>query len=127
MELRPGHRPLPGGLAVQSKHLPQLVLPGGSGPVDLVAEDEDGAVAQLLVSQQRLQLNFTLSEPGPVAAVHQEDDGIHCGEVIFPHPPSLVMATKIESGESEAEYRVPALAVSCSFTHSPNPVDGELL
>ena len=127
MELCPGHIALPSGLPVQSEHLSQLVLPGGSRAVDLVAEDEDGTVAQLLVSQQRLQLHFALPEPGPVAAVHQEHDGIHCGEIVFPDSPCLVMATKIESGESEAEYRVPALAVSCSFTHSPNPVDGELL
>ena len=127
MELRPGHRPLPGGLAVQSKHLPQLVLPSGSGPVNLVAEDEDGTVAQLLVSQQRLQLHFALAEPGPVAAVHQEDDGVHSWEIIFPHSSRLVVAAKIKGGESR-ETNFCSCSNCCPVVfHSPNPVDGELL
>ena len=126
MELRPGHGALPSGLAVQSKHLSQLVLPGSSWSVNLVAEDEDGTVAQLFVSQQRLQLNFALAEPGSVAAVHQEHDGIHCGEIVFPDSPCLVMATKIKSGESKVKYRVPAPDCLLGL-HSPNPVDGELL
>ena len=56
MQLGPGDGALAGGLPVQPEQLPELVLPGGARPVDLVAEDEDGAVGQLLVSQQRLQL-----------------------------------------------------------------------
>ena len=103
VELCPGHCALPSSLPVQSEHLSQFVLSGGSRAVDLVAEDEDGTVAQLLVSQQRLQLHFALPEPGPVAAVHQEDDGVHSWEIILPHPPGLVMATKIKSGESEVK------------------------
>ena len=99
MQLRPGHGALPSGLSVQAKHLSQLVLAGGSRPVNLVAEDEDGTVAQLLVSQQRLQLHFALAEPGPVAAVHQEHDGVHSGEVILPNPPGLVMTPQVECGE----------------------------
>ena len=80
---------------------PELVLAGGPGPVDLVAEDEDGAVAELLVCQQGLKLDLALTKPGPVAAVHQEHDGVHRGEVILPHPPGLVMAPEVECGEPE--------------------------
>ena len=127
MELRPGHCALASGLPVQSEHLSQLVLPGGSRSVNLVAEDEDGTVAQLLVSQQRLQLHFALAEPGPVAAVHQEHDGVHSWEIIFPHPPGLVMATKIKGGESR-ETNLCSCSNCCpDLFHSPNPVDGELL
>ena len=128
MELCPGHCALPSGLAVQTEHLSQLVLPCCSRPVNLVAEDEDGTVAQLLVSQQRLQLHFALPEPGPVAAVHQEDDGVHSWEIILPHPPGLVMATKIKSGESKERKICPCLpGAKWCLLHSPNPVDGELL
>jgi hypothetical protein len=35
-----------------------------TGSVDLVAEDEDRAVGQLLVRQQRVQLRLRLDEPG---------------------------------------------------------------
>ena len=127
MQLRPGHGALASGLSVQSKHLSQLVLAGGSRPVNLVAEDEDGTVAQLLVSQQRLQLHFALAEPGPVAAVHQEHDGVHSWEIIFPHPPGLVMATKIKGGESRETNLCSCSNYCPGVFHSPNPVDGELL
>ena len=62
MQLIPGHSTLPCGLPVQTKHLPQLVLPGRPWPIDLVPKDQDGAVAQLLVGQQGLQLYFALPE-----------------------------------------------------------------
>ena len=101
MELRPGHCSLPSGLTVQSEHLSQLVLPGGPGPVDLVAEDEDGTVAELLVSQERLQLDLALSEPGPVAAVDQEHDGVHRREVVLPDSPGLMMTSQVKCGGSE--------------------------
>ena len=116
VKLCSGHIPLASRLAVQSEHLPQLVLSRGPGPIDLVAEDEDGTVAELLVSQQRLQLYFALAEPellvinllhsagedspGSVAAVDQEHDGVHRGEIVLPDPPRLVMTSQIESGES---------------------------
>ena len=45
---------------------PELVLARRPRPVDLVAEDEDGAVAQLLVCQQGLQLDLALTESGKV-------------------------------------------------------------
>ena len=36
----------------------------------------------------------------PVAGIDEEDDGIDCREVILPHSTRLVMAAKIECGES---------------------------
>ena len=63
VELCPGHCALPSSLPVQSEHLSQFVLSGGSRAVDLVAEDEDGAGAELLVCQQRVQLHLALAKP----------------------------------------------------------------
>ena len=49
---------LAGGLSVESQHVPELVLGGGGGFVDLVTEDQHWAVAELLVRQQRVQLRL---------------------------------------------------------------------
>ncbi len=62
-----------------------LVLRSRSGPVDLVAQDEDGAVGQLLVRQQGVQLHLGLAKALAVASVDQKHDGVHRGEVVFPH------------------------------------------
>ena len=37
----------------------------------------------------------------PITRVDKEDDGVDCWEIIFPHSSRLVVATKIEGGESE--------------------------
>jgi len=96
MQLSPADVALARGLAVQAEQLPQLLLASSTWSINLVAEDQDRAVSQLLVSQERLQLYFALVEPGSVAAVHQEHDGVHSWEVILPDTPGLVMATKIK-------------------------------
>ena len=44
---------------------------------------------------------MNLLSPGSVAAVYQEHDGVHGGEIVLPHPPGLVMAAQIECGEPE--------------------------
>jgi len=99
VQLAPRHLPLAGGLPVQPEHLSELVLSGSAGSVNLVSKDENGTIAQLLVSQQRLQLNLALAEPCPITTVHQEHDGVHRGEVILPDSPGLVMAAQVECGE----------------------------
>jgi hypothetical protein len=38
--------------------LPEFVLPSCARPVNLVAEDENRAVGQLLIRQQRVQFNL---------------------------------------------------------------------
>jgi len=108
MQLSLRHLALPCCLPVQTENLPEFVLAGCARPVNLVAEDEDGTAGQLLIRQQGVQLNLALSEPCPVAAVHQEDNSVHCGKVVLPHPSGLVMATQVKSGE-------------------PDPIDGQLL
>jgi len=96
MQLSPADVALTRGLAVQAEQLPQLLFASSTWSINLVTEDQDRAVSQLLVSQERLQLYFALVEPGSVAAVHQEHDGVHSWEVILPDTPGLVMATKIK-------------------------------
>jgi len=105
MQLGPADLALSGGLAVQPEQLPQLLLSSGTGSVDLVAKDQDGAVSQLFVSQQGLQLDLALVEPCPVAAVNQEHDGVHSWEVILPHTPGLVMASKVKGCEPDSVNR----------------------
>lgn len=85
MELRPRDLALAGCLAVESEDLPKVLFGGRPGPVNLVAQDEDGAVGQLLVCKEGVQLNLGLIETGAVAGVDQEHDRVHGGEVIFPH------------------------------------------
>jgi hypothetical protein len=41
--------------------LPKFILSSSAGPVNLVAEDENRTVGQLLISQQRVQLNLYTS------------------------------------------------------------------
>ena len=48
---------------------------------------------------------MNLLSPGSVAAVYQEHDGVHSGEIVLPHPPGLVMAAQIESGKPGAKSR----------------------
>ena len=82
-------------------YLPQFRFADGSRSVNLVGEDEDGAVLEILVAQEAVQLGPGLREPGLVPGVHQEHDGVHRGEVILPHSPGLVMAPEVECGEPE--------------------------
>lgn len=75
---------LPGRLSVEAESLTKLLFGASSGPVDLVAQDEDGAVGQLLVGQEGVELGLGLDEPGSVADVDQEDDGVDGREVVTP-------------------------------------------
>ena len=51
VQLSPADLTLARGLPVQAEHLPQLLLPGSTRPINFVAEDQDRAGSQLLVSQ----------------------------------------------------------------------------
>ena len=82
-------------------YLPQFRFADGSRSVDLVCEDEDGAVPEVLVAQEAVQLGPGLWEPGLVPGVHQEHDGVHRWEVIPPNPPGLEVASEIKSGEPD--------------------------
>jgi len=104
VQLSPADLALARGLSVQAEQLPQLLLARCTWPINLVAEDQDRAISQLLVSQQGLQLYFALVEPGSVTAVNQEHDGVHSWEVIFPDTPCLVMATKIKGCKPYSIY-----------------------
>ena len=85
MQLRPGNFSLARGLSVETEQLAKFVLGGGPRTVDFVAQDEDGAVGELFVRQERVQLDFGLAEAAAVARVDQEYDGVHGGEIIFPN------------------------------------------
>ena len=76
---------LAGGLAIEPERRPQLVLGGSARDVDFVSQDEDGAVGQLLVCQERVQLRLGLDEARLVHAVDQEHDGVHSREVVLPN------------------------------------------
>lgn len=96
---------LAGSLLVEVEELAQLVLAGGAGLVDLVAEDEHGAVAERLVRQQRVQLGLGLVQALVVARVHEEHDGVDGGEVVAPHAPRLLVSAQVERREAHAAYR----------------------
>lgn len=104
-QLRARHLALASGLLVEVEELAQLVLAGGAGLVDLVPEDEHGAVAERLVREQRVQLLLGLRQARVVARVHQEHDGVHGGEVVPPHAPRLLVPAQVERREAHAAYR----------------------
>lgn len=95
---------LSSGLLVQVEELTELVLTSCAGLVDLVAEDEHGAVAECLVSEQRVQLGLGLGQARAVAGVHQEHDGVHRREVVAPHAPRLLMPAQVERRETHTAY-----------------------
>ena len=82
--------------------LPQFRFTDCSRSIDLVGEDEDGAVPEVLVAQEAVQLSPGLREPRLVPGVHQEHDGVHGGEIVPPHSPGLGVAPEIKSCEAEA-------------------------
>jgi hypothetical protein len=84
VQLRSWDLALAGRLTVKAEGLTELLFRASSRSVDLVSEDEDRTVGQLLVGQQRVQLGLGLGESVTIAAVHQEDDGVHRGKVVAP-------------------------------------------
>lgn len=95
---------LSSGLLVQVEELTEFIFTGGAGLVDLVAEDEYGAVAERLVGEQRVQLGLGLGQARAVARVHQEHDRVHRGEVVAPHAPRLLMPAQVERRETHTAY-----------------------
>jgi len=96
---------LSSGASVQPEDGPDLVLAARAMLVDLVAEDENGAVDELLVGQDRLELVGRLVQPLPVPHVHEEDDGVDRREVVFPHAAHLRVSTQVERGEVDVAER----------------------
>ena len=62
----------------------ELVLGDGVGVVDLVAQDDEGHLAQLLHGQEGVELGLGLGEALVVLGVDEEDDAVDLGEIILP-------------------------------------------
>jgi hypothetical protein len=82
--------------------MPKLVLAHSVGVVDLVAQDEEGSLAQVLHAEQRIELGLALSEALGVLGVDEEDDAADLGEVVLPQAAGLLVAAEIEGGEAAA-------------------------
>jgi len=54
---------LSGSLSIKSESVSKLFFRSGSRPIDLVAENEDGAIDELLVGQEGVELGQSLIEP----------------------------------------------------------------
>lgn len=91
---------LSSSLLIEAEEVPQLILAGGAHLVDLVAQDQHGAVGQRLVRQQRIQLRLGLGQADAVARVHQEHDGVHGREIVPPHAPGLRVPAQVKRGEA---------------------------
>ena len=85
MKFRSRDFALSGRLPVQAESLAKFFLRTRARPVNFVAQDEDGAVGQLLVCEEGVELSLGFCEPAPVAAVDEEDDGVDGGEVVAPN------------------------------------------
>lgn len=82
--------------------MPKLVLADSIGVVDLVAQHEEGSLAQVLHAEQRIELGLALGEALGVLGVNEEDDTADLGEVVLPQAAGLLVAAEIEGGEAAA-------------------------
>lgn len=82
--------------------MPQLVLAHGVGVVDLVAQDEEGSLAQVLHAEQSIELCLALSEALGVLGVDKEDDAADLREVVLPQAAGLLVTAQVEGGEAAA-------------------------
>jgi hypothetical protein len=82
--------------------VPQLVLAHSVGVVDLVAQHEEGRLAQVLHAEQRVELGLALGEALRVLGVDQEHDAADLGEVVLPQAARLLVAAQVEGVEAHA-------------------------
>ena len=76
-------RTLTCAFSVQSEVHSDFVFRGGSGAVDLVAEDENGHIGDLLILHQGVQLSFGLGKAFSIPRIHEKHDAVHSREIIL--------------------------------------------
>lgn len=82
--------------------MPKLVLAHSVRVINLVAQHEEGSLAQILHAEQGVELGFALGEALGVLGVDEEDDAADLGEVVLPQTAGLLVAAQVESGEAAA-------------------------
>ena len=82
--------------------MPKLILADSVGVVDLVAQHEEGSLAQVLHAEQRIELGLALGEALGVLGIDEEDDAADLGEVVLPQAAGLLVTAEIEGGEAAA-------------------------
>jgi len=87
---------------VKAQLMPELVLAHGVRVVDLVAQHEEGGLAQVLHAEQRVKLGLALGEALRVLCVDEEHDAADFGEVVLPQAAGLLVAAQVEGVEAHA-------------------------
>jgi hypothetical protein len=82
--------------------MPKLVLAHSIGVIDLVAQHEEGRLAQVLHAEQRVELGLALGEALRVLCVDEEHDAADLGEVVLPQAAGLLVAAQVEGVEAHA-------------------------
>ena len=83
----------------------ELLVAGGPGDVDLIAEDKKRDVGEHLIVDQAIQLLLNLWETLAIHGVDEKDDTIDLGIVIPPDLTGGGMATQVEGAEPDlADY-----------------------
>ena len=85
MKLWPRNFAFPSCLTIQAKSLTEFFFRTGTRPVDLVAENKDGAVCELLIREKRVELGFWLDKSVSITNIDQKNDGIDGGKIISPN------------------------------------------
>jgi hypothetical protein len=52
-----------------------------------------------------LQFHLGLLKPLFVTSINDEDYGINCREIVFPHPPRRLVTTEVKGDERDPSYR----------------------
>lgn len=82
--------------------MPQLVLAHSVGVINLVAQHQEGSLAQVLHAEQSVELSFALGEALGVLGIDEEDDSADFREVVLPQAAGLLVTAQVESGEAAA-------------------------
>lgn len=87
------------GGGVEAEGVAEFLLRDGAGSVDLVAEDEEGDLAELLDGEESVEFGLGLVEAFRVLGVDEEDDAVDFGEVVLPQAAGLLVAAEVVGGE----------------------------
>mmetsp|Transcript_1176 Transcript_1176/g.2070 ORF Transcript_1176/g.2070 Transcript_1176/m.2070 type:complete len:208 (-) Transcript_1176:170-793(-) len=99
------HLALPRSVVRQVQGVPQLILAGSGGGIDLVTQDQEWHRAQGVIGQQTVQLLLGLGEALLVIRVHQEHYRIHLRIVFFPYFAGDFMTAQVERPEFDVPDR----------------------
>merc|ERR1740130_321027 len=88
-------------VAIETQDIPQFILGGCCWDVDLVTQDHKRHIGKRLLVQQATQLLSGLLKSGSVSGIHDEDNTIHCCEIILPDATSGLVAAQVVSAEAD--------------------------